>query len=136
MQLTLARDLPGAVAVLVTTPQDVALVDVERAIGMFKTLKLHTLGVIENMAGFVCAECGHKSDIFGTGAGARAAEKYGLTNFGSVPLTEKVVRSGDGGKPIVLSDPEDSAAVALHEISTRIAQQIAIYASKEELARA
>jgi ATP-binding protein involved in chromosome partitioning len=130
VQLSLARMVPQGVAVIVTTPQDVALADVQRAIGMFGTVHVQVLGVVENMAGFICGHCGEKTDIFGHGAGARAAKKYGKIFFGQVPLTAKVVASGDAGTPILASDPKDPAALALREISHKVAQQIAIHASQ------
>ena len=136
VQLSLSRMTPGAEAVVVTTPQDVALADVERAIGMFKTVGLSTLGVVENMSGFICGHCGERTDIFGRGAGKKAAEKYGLTDLGSVPLTEKVVHSGDAGRPITVSDPDDPAAVALSAVAGAIAQRLAIRASEKEPAEA
>jgi ATP-binding protein involved in chromosome partitioning len=129
VQLSLARMVPQAQAVIVTTPQDVALADVQRAIGMFGTVNVQVLGVVENMSGFVCGHCGERSDIFGSGAGQRAAKRYEVTYFGEIPLTENVVRSGDSGTPIVKSHPDDPAAIALKNVSYRVAQQIAIKAS-------
>ncbi|MCL4730226.1 MAG: ATP-binding protein, partial [Planctomycetes bacterium] len=113
VQMSLARMVPGAVAVVVTTPQDVALADVQRAIGMFNTVKVSVLGVVENMSSFVCGHCGKETRIFGAGAADKASKRYGIANLGSVPLTERVVQSGDGGVPIVESHPADAAAVAL-----------------------
>jgi len=136
VQLSLARMVPQGVAVIVTTPQDVALADVQRAIGMFATVNVQVLGVVENMAGFVCGHCGEKTDIFGHGAGQRAAAKYGKVFFGQVPLTARVVTSGDSGTPILAADPNDPAAVALREISHKVAQQIAIHAAQAQPASA
>lgn len=129
VQMSLSRMVPQALALIVTTPQDVALADVQRAMGMFGTVGIHVLGVVENMAGFVCTACGHRSEIFGSGAGKRAAKKYDVHFFGEIPLTEKVVTSGDKGLPIVKSSPDDPAAIALKDVSYRVAQQIAIRAS-------
>lgn len=136
VQLSLARMVPQAVAVVVTTPQDVALADVKRAIGMFGTVNVQLLGIVENMSGFICGHCGESTPIFGKGAGKRAADKYGVTLFGEVPLTEKVVAAGDSGEPIMKSDPEDPAAKALREVSHRVAQQIAIHAAAAQPATA
>jgi ATP-binding protein involved in chromosome partitioning len=136
VQLSLARMVPQAVAVVVTTQQDVALADVKRAIGMFGTVNVQLLGVVENMSGFICGHCGESTPIFGKGAGKRAADKYGVTLFGEIPLTEKVVAAGDGGEPILKSDPEDPAAKALREVSHRVAQQIAIHAASAQPATA
>lgn len=129
VQMSLSRMVPEAMALIVTTPQDVALADVQRAIGMFSTVKLQVLGVVENMSGFICGHCGESTPIFGHGAGKRAAAKYGVELFGEIPLTEKVVASGDSGLPIVKSEPQDAAAKALKDVSYRVAQQIAIRAS-------
>ncbi len=129
VQLSLASITPQAMAVVVTTPQDVALADVQRAIGMFHSVKIQVLGLVENMSTFICAHCGKGTDIFGSGAGERASKRYGIPLFGKVPLTASVVESGDGGTPIVLGQPHDPAALALAEVSARVAQQIAIAAN-------
>ncbi|MCC6466440.1 MAG: Mrp/NBP35 family ATP-binding protein [Planctomycetes bacterium] len=134
VQLSLSRMVPNAVAVVVTTPQDVALADVQRAIGMFNSVHLHVLGVVENMSGFVCSHCGTRTEIFGSGAAKKAAEKYGIARLGEIPLTEEVVTSGDGGEPIVLAKPQNASAVALAAFSARVAQQIAIHASAAQTA--
>ncbi len=136
VQLSLSRMLPSAQAVIVTTPQDVALADVKRAIGMFNTVHIHVLGVVENMSYHVCTNCGRRAELFGKGAGKRCAEKYGIAYFGEIPLNEEVVRSGDGGKPLLISHPDDPASVALREMASRVAQQIAIHANKAQPATA
>lgn len=136
VQMSLARMVPQAVALIVTTPQDVALADVQRAIGMFGTVNLQVLGVVENMAGFVCGHCGEKTELFGSGAGKRAAKRYEVTFFGEIPLTEKVVHAGDEGEPILKSNPDDLAAKALREVSLKVAQQIAIHAAAAQPATA
>ena len=129
VQLSLARMVPQAVAVVVTTPQDVALADVQRAIGMFGTVGVRVLGIVENMSGFICGHCSERTDIFGSGAGQRAAAKYQLAFFGEVPLTAAVVAAGDGGEPILKAQPKDPASTALREISHKVAQHIAIQAN-------
>ncbi|MBX3475514.1 MAG: Mrp/NBP35 family ATP-binding protein [Planctomycetes bacterium] len=129
VQMSLARMVPGAVAVIVTTPQDVALADVQRAIGMFGTVKVQVLGVVENMSTFVCGHCGKETHIFGAGAADKAAARYNIANLGSVPLTEAVVQSGDTGLPIVASRPSDPAAIALSRLARQVAQAIAVRAA-------
>jgi ATP-binding protein involved in chromosome partitioning len=136
VQMSLARMLPGACAVVVTTPQDVALADVRRAIGMFTTVKIQILGVVENMSSFVCGHCGKESHIFGSGAADKAAKRYNIAHLGSIPLTERVVVTGDIGKPIVDSHPADPAAVALKAIAQRVAQAIAVQAASPAMAAA
>jgi Mrp family chromosome partitioning ATPase len=110
----------GATAVVVTTPQDVALVDVEKSISFCKELKLNLLGVIENMSGFVCPHCGEVSDIFKSGGGETLAAKRGVPFLGSVPLDPRMVQSGDSGKPFLLEHPEAEAAIALQNIVRKI----------------
>jgi len=129
VQMSLARMVPGAVAVVVTTPQDVALADVQRAIGMFGTVKVNVLGVVENMSSFVCGHCGKESKIFGQGAGDKAAKRYKINNLGSIPLTERVVASGDNGTPIVESHASDPAAIALKAVAQKVVQLIAVQAA-------
>ncbi len=136
VQLSLARMIPGAVALIVTTPQDVALADVQRAIGMFQGVKVSVLGVIENMSSFLCGHCGKESRIFGAGAGEKAAKRYRIENFGTIPLTERVVVSGDTGAPIVHSHPGDAAAKALCTMADRVARAIAVKAAGTEVAAA
>jgi ATP-binding protein involved in chromosome partitioning len=136
VQMSLSRMVPQAMAVIVTTPQDVALADVQRAIGMFSTVQIKVIGVVENMSGFVCGHCGERTDIFGSGAGQRAAKKYQVTMFGEIPLTERVVASGDSGVPIVKSHPDDPAAIALKDVSYKVAQQISIRAASGQPATA
>lgn len=134
VQLSISRMATRAQAVVVTTPQDVALADVQRAIGMFKTVNIEVLGIVENMSGFVCSHCGEKTEIFGTGAGQRASEAYGVEFFGSIPLTETIVVSGDSGTPILESHPDDAAATALQSVTGRVAQTIAIKADQQPVA--
>ncbi|MHC4839506.1 MAG: Mrp/NBP35 family ATP-binding protein [Planctomycetota bacterium] len=129
VQLSLARMAPEAVSIVVTTPQDVALADVKRAVQMFQQMNVKVLGVAENMSSFVCGECGHETRIFGEGAAAKAAVRYHIANLGQIPLTEAVVKSGDSGTPLVESTPDDAASLAFAKVAAGIAQQVAIEAS-------
>ena len=104
----------GAAAIVVTTPQDVALVDVEKSLSFCRELKLPVVGLIENMSGFVCPHCNEKSDIFKSGGGGRLAEKTGVTLLAKVPLDPRVVEAGDAGKPHILSCPESDCSTALY----------------------
>ncbi len=128
--LSLSQTVPLDGAIVVTTPQDVALADVEKAIEMFSSVKVPVVGVIENMAGFSCPECGHLSHIFMTGAGDKAAKKYGLPLLGSLPLDAEVPPSGDGGVPITVSKPESNTASAFVEIAQITHERIEAIAGK------
>jgi Mrp family chromosome partitioning ATPase len=110
----------GAAAIVVTTPQDVALVDVEKSISFCSELNLNLLGVIENMSGFVCPHCGEVSDIFKRGGGETLSARRQVPFLGSVPLDPRMVQSGDSGKPFLLEHPEAEAAVALQSVARKI----------------
>jgi len=104
VQMTLCQKFPVTGAIIVSTPQDVALLDARRALNAFETLKTPVLGLIENMSTFVCPNCGHEEHIFGDGGVAREAEKHGLPMLGSLPLLLEVRLSGDGGQPVAAGD--------------------------------
>lgn len=101
-------------AVVVTTPQDVALVDVEKSLSFCRELKLPVVGLVENMSGFICPHCSEKSDIFKSGGGDRLSEKTGVPLIAKVPLDPQVVEAGDAGKPHILSCPDSSCSEALN----------------------
>lgn len=110
----------GAAAVVVTTPQDVALVDVDKSISFCRELNLNLLGVIENMSGFICPHCGEESDIFKRGGGASLSARREVPFLGSIPLDPRMVQSGDSGKPFILEHPEAEAAQALHNVVRKL----------------
>jgi ATP-binding protein involved in chromosome partitioning len=120
--LTLCQNVPLAGAVIVTTPQDVALIDARKGLHMFRKLETRVLGIVENMSGFECPECGHVEPIFGAGGGARTADELGLPLLGSVPLDPAVVVGGDTGAPVVLERPDSPSAKAFAEIAERVAE--------------
>jgi ATP-binding protein involved in chromosome partitioning len=130
--LSLSQIVPVAGAVLVTTPQSVALADTRRAVRMYQKLNIPTIGMIENMSYFACPGCGRETDLFGRGGGERLAESMGVPFLGSVPLSEPVRAGGDSGTPIVLGDPESVVAKAFVAAAERVAQQVSIasYARK------
>ena len=105
-QLTLAQKVPISGAVVVTTPQDIALIDARKGLAMFEKVNVPVIGIIENMSTFVCPHCGEETRIFKHGGGERTAELLGCPFLGSVPLDEAIVRGGDSGEPIVVSDAE------------------------------
>ncbi len=124
--LSMAQSVPIAGAVVVTTPQEVSVADVRKAVGMFRQLNIPVLGVIENMSHFVCGHCQERTDIFGTGGGRRMAEELGIPFLGEVPIDTRVRSGGDEGRPIVAAEPDAPAAQALLDVASRVAAQISI----------
>jgi len=115
--LSVAQEIPDADgAVVVTTPQQVSLLDVRKSIAFAKAVKMDILGVIENMSGFVCPHCGRETDIFKVGGGEAAAKELGLPFLGRIPLDPRIVIGGDVGKPFVLEHPDSEAAKAFRAI--------------------
>ncbi|HEX9567246.1 MAG TPA: Mrp/NBP35 family ATP-binding protein [Thermoplasmata archaeon] len=115
--LSVAQEIPDADgAVVVTTPQQVSLLDVRKSIAFAKAVKMDILGVIENMSGFVCPHCGKQTDIFKAGGGEDAAKELGLPFLGRVPLDPRIVIGGDTGKPFVLEHPDSEATKAFRAI--------------------
>ncbi len=126
IQLTLSQTAPITGAVVVTTPQDVALIDVRKAIAMFDTMKVPVIGVVETMSYFVCDGCDKKHHIFRDGGGARVAKEFGISFLGDVPLEPSVATASDQGSPAVVSHPASSAAKAYTEIAGAVASQVSI----------
>ncbi len=124
-QLTMAQQVPLRGAVIVSTPQDLALIDVRRAIAMFKRVNVPVLGVVENMSYFLCPECGTRSDIFGHGGARHEAERLGVPFLGEVPLHMEIREKSDAGLPIVATAPTTSHAAAFHAIAVRLRDRIA-----------
>ena len=124
IQLTLAQRVPVSGAIIVTTPQDIALADARKGLMMFRKVQVPVLGIIENMAVHVCANCGHSEHIFGAGGGARMAELYGIPLLGSLPLDVHIREQADGGHPTVSADPEGAVARAYHDIARRAAARL------------
>ena len=118
--LTLVQQVPVTGGVIVTSPQDVALLDVGRGIAMFAQVQTPVLGIVENMAGYTCPSCGTHDAIFGEGGGARLAAAFDLPLLGRIPLVPAVRAAGDAGKPIVLADPHGTVAEAFHLLARRV----------------
>ncbi len=123
--LTLCQNVPLAGAVIVTTPQDVALVDARKALRMFGKLAVPVLGIVENMAGFECRACGHVEHVFGADGGKRTAASLGTPFLGAIPLDPAIVRCGDAGTPVVVENPDSAAAKALKEVAAHLVQHAA-----------
>lgn len=124
-QLTLTQRVPLDGAVIVTTPQDVALIDARKGLAMFRKVNVPVLGIVENMSYFICRHCGQREEIFGHGGGKRTAEMLGVPFLGEVPIDPKVVIGGDTGEPIVASDPGSPAAKAFVELARQVSEQMA-----------
>jgi ATP-binding protein involved in chromosome partitioning len=127
-QLTLTQVAPLAGAVIVTTPQDVALEDVRRGIRMFETVNVPILGIVENMAYFVCSSCGTRHEIFHHGGGASAAESYGVPFLGEIPIDPAIREGGDRGVPLVVGHPDSPQTAAFRRVAGELARQLSILA--------
>ena len=125
IQLTLAQKVPVTGAVIITTPQDIALLDARKGLKMFEKVGIPILGVVENMSIHTCSKCGHEEHIFGEGGGARMAADYGLDVLGSLPLAMQIREQADAGKPTVVSDPDGRVAEIYREIARKVAVKIA-----------
>jgi ATP-binding protein involved in chromosome partitioning len=125
IQLTLAQKVPVTGAVIVTTPQDIALIDARKGLKMFEKVGIPILGVVENMSFHVCPKCGHESHIFGSGGAKRMAQEYKTELLGQLPLDETIQRQADSGKPTVVSDPDGEIAALYRRIARRCAVKIA-----------
>ncbi len=126
VQLTLAQKIPVSGAVIVTTPQDIALLDARKGLKMFEKVGVPVLGIVENMATHICSKCGHEEPIFGEGGGERMAEQYGVTLLGSLPLDISIREQADSGHPTVLADPEGRLAAIYRDIARRMAAQLSL----------
>jgi len=135
-QLTLSQVVHLMGAVIVTTPQDVALIDAKRGVGMFQKVNVPILGIIENMSYYVCPNCNHRAEIFSYGGAKKASEKYEVPFLGEVPLDMETRIAGDEGKPIVVAKPESTNAKAFMEIAKKLASMISIlhFGSEEDKA--
>ncbi len=123
-QLTMAQQVPLKGAVIVSTPQDLALIDARRGIAMFKRVNVPVLGVVENMSYFLCPQCGTRSDIFGTGGARKEAERQGVPFLGEVPLHMTIREKSDSGLPVVATEPDGEHAKIYREIAARVRDQL------------
>lgn len=126
VQLTLAQKIPVSGAVIVTTPQDLALLDARRACEMFKKVSVPVLGVVENMSTHICSACGYEEAIFGKGGGQHLAEQYEVELLGSLPLDMQIREQTDGGEPTVVAAPEGLNAKKYRAIAERIIAKLSL----------
>ena len=128
VQLTLAQKIPVTGAVIVTTPQDIALLDARKGLKMFEKVEVPVLGVIENMSTHICSECGHEEHIFGAGGGQKMAEQYDIEMLGALPLDINIREAVDDGKPTVVADPDGRVSGIYREIARKVAAKMALQA--------
>jgi ATP-binding protein involved in chromosome partitioning len=128
IQLTLAQKIPVSGVVIVTTPQDIALLDARKALKMFEKVDVAILGVLENMSIFVCGHCGHREAIFGEGGGRHMAEQYHVDLLGELPLNRRIREEADSGRPSVVTDPEGEIAKIYREVARRVAAKLSLQA--------
>jgi ATP-binding protein involved in chromosome partitioning len=133
-QLTLAQKVPVSGAIVVTTPQDIALLDARKGFKMFEKVEVPILGIVENMSIHICSKCGHEEHIFGEGGGERMADEYGVNFLGALPLETRIREETDSGKPTVVAEPEARPSMIYREIArkaaAKLSRQAKSYASK------
>lgn len=133
IQLTLSQKVPVSGAVVVTTPQDIALLDAKKAIEMFNKVNVPIMGVVENMAVHQCSQCGHKEHIFGAGGGERIANDYGTILLGALPLALSIREDADSGNPTVVADPESEISQQYTAIGQKIAAELWLHSQTSAL---
>lgn len=126
VQLSLTQTVPLTGAVVVSTPQDVALQDARKAILMFRQVRVEVLGIVENMSYFQCPKCGEQTHVFSHGGAAATAEKFGVPFLGEVPLNSSLREGGDAGKPVVVAKPDSPEAQVFKRIAEKVAAQVSI----------
>ncbi|MDD5036322.1 MAG: iron-sulfur cluster carrier protein ApbC [Methylococcaceae bacterium] len=128
IQLTMAQQIPVSGAIIVTTPQDIALLDAQKGLKMFEQVSVPVLGIVENMSVHICSHCGHEEHIFGSGGGEKMAQKYGVELLGSLPLDIRIREQADSGHPTVVADPQGRCAQIYREIARKMAARLALKA--------
>ena len=118
--------MPVTGAIIVTTPQDIALLDARKGLKMFEKVEIPVLGVVENMSTHLCTKCGHEEHIFGEGGGSRMADQYDVDFLGALPLDIRIREETDAGKPTVVADPECRIAQIYRDIARRVAAKLAL----------
>ena len=126
IQLTLSQKIPVSGSVVVTTPQDLALIDAKKGVEMFNKVEVPVLGVVENMAVHICSSCGHTEHLFGEGGGSRIAEQYGVDLLASLPLSMMIREQADAGKPTVINEPESQIAMIYKDMARNMAAKLSL----------
>jgi len=134
IQLTLAQRVPVSGAVIVTTPQEISLLDARKGLKMFQKVDVRVLGIVENMSTHVCSNCGHEEHIFGEGGGQRLADQYDVPLLGSLPLDPRIREEVDGGKPTVAVDADSPIAHRYRDMARRMARELATQGGEAEAA--
>ncbi|MEO6689612.1 MAG: iron-sulfur cluster carrier protein ApbC [Dokdonella sp.] len=133
IQLTLCQKIPVSGAIIVTTPQDIALLDAKKGLKMFEKVNVPVLGIVENMSTHVCSACGHEEHVFGEGGGARMAEQYSVPLLGSLPLDIRIREQADSGTPTVAAMPESDLAARYREIARNAAGRLSLRARNKAI---
>lgn len=126
IQLTLAQKVPVVGSVIVTTPQDLALLDAKKGVEMFRKVNIPVLGVVENMAVHICSNCGHAEHLFGEGGGEKLASQYGVDLLASLPLSMLIREQADSGKPTAIAEPESQIAMVYQELARQVGARIVL----------
>ena len=126
IQLTLAQKVPVAGSVIVTTPQDLALLDAKKGVEMFRKVNIPVLGVVENMAVHICSNCGHAEHLFGEGGGEKLAAQYGVELLASLPLSMLIREQADNGKPTAIAEPESQIAMVYQELARSVGARLVL----------
>ena len=134
IQLTLSQRVPVSAAIIVTTPQDIALLDAKKALKMFEKVEVPVLGIVENMAVHVCSQCGHAEHVFGAGGADKMAAQYGVPVLGALPLDIRIREQVDGGAPTVAAQPDSDLAQRYREIARNAAARLSMQARNKSIA--
>ena len=125
VHISLAQQIPVAGSVIVTTPQDISLIDARKGLAMFRKVSIPVLGVIENMSTHICSSCGHEEAVFGSGGGERMASEYSVELLGQLPLDASIREQTDSGNPTVAAAPESAQAAAFFAAARRLSSALA-----------
>ena len=126
IQLTLSQQIPVAGAIIVTTPQDIALLDAQKGLKMFQKVDIPVLGIVENMSTHICSNCGHEEPIFGSGGGDAMARRHGVDMLGSLPLDISIRKNADSGTPSIVAEPDSKIAASYRDIARKMAARLAL----------